>query len=98
MKIDEQIIDKISTLAKLEFTGEAKARIEQDMNNMLAFIAKLDELDTQGVEPLIHMSEEVNRLRPDVVQGEASREEALKNAPNADSYYFKVPKVIEGGE
>lgn len=94
MKIDEQIIDRISTLAKLEFSGEAKKQIEADMNAMLDFIDKLNELDTENVEPLIYMSEEVNRLRPDVVKEEVSREEALKNAPEADSYYFKVPKVI----
>jgi aspartyl-tRNA(Asn)/glutamyl-tRNA(Gln) amidotransferase subunit C len=95
MKIDEQIIDRISTLAKLEFSGEAKKQIEADMNAMLDFIDKLNELDTDQVEPLIYMTDEVNRLRPDVVTSDTSREEALKNAPNADSYYFKVPKVID---
>jgi len=96
MKIDEQIIDRISTLAKLEFTGEAKKKIESDMNAMLDFIDKLNELDTDNVEPLIYMSDEVNRLRKDEVVEETTREEALKNAPSADSYYFKVPKVLKG--
>jgi len=95
MKIDSDIIDRISTLAKLEFNGEAKKRIEEDMNAMLDFFEKLGEVDTTGVEPLIHMSEEVNRLRPDVIVEETKRSEALKNAPDADGYYFKVPKVID---
>ena len=95
MKIDEAIIDRISTLAKLEFSGEAKKKIEADMNAMLEFIDKLNELNTDEVEPLVHMSEEVNRLRPDVVSQNISREEGLKNAPDKDGYYFKVPKVIK---
>jgi len=95
MKIDSTIIDRISTLAKLEFNGEAKKRIEEDMNAMLNFFEKLSEVDTTDVEPLIHMSEEVNRLRPDVIKEETTRKEALKNAPDADGYYFKVPKVID---
>ncbi|NNK80661.1 MAG: Asp-tRNA(Asn)/Glu-tRNA(Gln) amidotransferase subunit GatC, partial [Flavobacteriales bacterium] len=50
---------------------------------------------TEGVEPLIHISDEVNRLRKDEVSSQYSQEEALKNAPSKDSYYFKVPKVIK---
>jgi len=61
---------------------------------MIAFVEKLNELDTTGVEPLLHMSDEVNVLREDEVKGSISREEALKNAPLHDEQFFKVPKVI----
>ena len=62
---------------------------------MISFIEKLKEVNTEGVEPLLHMSTNVNVLRDDIVQGSVSREEALKNAPETDGTYFKVPKVIK---
>ena len=61
---------------------------------MISFIEKLKEVNTDGVVPLLHMSNNVNMLREDVVQGSVSREEALKNAPETDGTFFKVPKVI----
>jgi aspartyl-tRNA(Asn)/glutamyl-tRNA(Gln) amidotransferase subunit C len=61
---------------------------------MIAFVEKLNELDTTGVEPLLHMTDEINVLRKDEVKGSVSREEALKNAPLHDGEFFKVPKAI----
>lgn len=95
MKIDTETVDKIAHLARLEFENESKAQIINDMNNMLSFIEKLNELDTTNVESLIYMSNEVNVLREDDVRHDISQQEALKNAPKKDSDYFKVPKVIE---
>ena len=95
MKIDNETVDKIAHLARLEFENEAKQEIIKDMNNMLSFIDKLNELDTQNVEPLIYMSDEVNVMREDDVKHEITQDEALKNAPKKDSDYFKVPKVLE---
>lgn len=95
MKIDNESVDKIAHLARLEFENEAKEQIIKDMNNMLVFVGKLDELDTSNTEPLIYMSDEVNVLRDDEVKQEITQAEALKNAPKHDSDYFKVPKVIE---
>lgn len=95
MKIDNETVDKIAHLARLEFENEAKQEIIKDMNNMLSFIDKLNELDTKNVEPLIYMSDEVNVLREDDVKHEITQDEALKNASKKDSDYFKVPKVLE---
>ncbi len=95
MKIDNDTVDKIAHLARLEYTNEGKEEIKKDMNNMLGFIDKLNELDTSGIEPLIYMSDETNILREDDVKQEITHAEALKNAPQKDSDYFKVPKVIE---
>jgi aspartyl-tRNA(Asn)/glutamyl-tRNA(Gln) amidotransferase subunit C len=95
MKIDNETVDKIAHLARLEFENEAKDQIIKDMNNMLAFVDKLNEIDTSEIEPLIYMSDEINVLRADVVKHEITQAEALKNAPKHDSDYFKVPKVIE---
>ena len=94
MKIDKETVDKLSTLAKLEFENEAKDGIINDLNRVLAFIDKLNELDTQGVEPLVYMTDEVNVMREDEVRVEISQQEALKNAPEKDSDYFRVHKVI----
>ena len=95
MRIDDALLDRLSTLAKLRFEGEEREKIKADMERMLEFVDTLSEVDTEGVEPLIHMTDEVNRLRPDVVESTTTQEEALKNAPSKDSYYFKVPKVIK---
>ena len=95
MKIDHTTVNKLSDLAKLEFDEAASEEIIKDLNNMLSFVDKLNELDTSNIEPLIYMSEEVNTLRPDEVKMEISHEEALKNAPKRDSDFFKVPKVLK---
>lgn len=92
--IDLKTVDEIAHLARLEFDDEAKKEILNDMNRMLAFVDKLNELDTKDLEPLIYMTEERNVLRADEVDQTLTQEEALKNAPKKDSDYFKVPKVI----
>jgi aspartyl-tRNA(Asn)/glutamyl-tRNA(Gln) amidotransferase subunit C len=94
-KIDIKTVDEIAHLARLEFNDAAKAEIVNDMNRMLAFVDKLNELDTESVEPLIYMTEEKNVLREDEVKQTLSQDQALKNAPKKDSDYFKVPKVID---
>ena len=65
-----------------------------DMDKILSFVGKIEELDTEGVEPLIYMTQETNVLRNDEVGQHNTKEEALKNAPDKDSDYFKVPKVL----
>ncbi len=95
IRIDKEAVDKIAHLARLEFDNESKEQIIKDMNNMLAFVDKLNEIDTSNIEPLIYMSDEVNALREDEVIQEITQAEALKNAAKHDSDYFKVPKMIE---
>lgn len=94
-KIDIKTVDEIAHLARLEFTDEAKSEILNDMNRMLAFVDKLNELNTDNVEPLIYMTEERSVLREDEAKQTITQQEALKNAPKKDSDYFKVPKVID---
>jgi aspartyl-tRNA(Asn)/glutamyl-tRNA(Gln) amidotransferase subunit C len=95
MEINEALIDHIAHLSKLAFEGPQKVAIRQDLQRMITFVDKLSELDTTGIEPLIFMSEEVNRLRDDVVVQEITHEEALRNAPKKDSDYFRIPKVLD---
>ncbi|TXK37561.1 Asp-tRNA(Asn)/Glu-tRNA(Gln) amidotransferase subunit GatC [Pontibacter qinzhouensis] len=95
MSTDIQTIKKIAHLARLEFNEEKEAEMLKDMNQILDWMDKLRELDTTSVEPLIHMSEEVNVMREDVMHQEITHEQALSNAPKKDSDYFRVPKVLE---
>lgn len=94
-KIDIKTVEEVAHLARLEFTEEGKADILNDMNRMLAFVDKLNEMDTDGVEALIYMTDEVNVMREDEPKITLTQKEALKNAPKKDSDYFKVPKVID---
>ena len=89
------MIDKLANLARLEFNAKEKEDIKNDLEQMIGFIDKLNELDTTGVEPLLHMSENINVLREDEVTGTLGREDALKNAPLHNDQFFKVPKVIK---
>jgi len=95
MEVNDALVDKYAHLARLKFDASEKEEIKRDLQNMIAFVDKLNELDLSDVEPLLHMSEEVNVLREDEVKGSISREEALKNAPEHDDKFFKVPKVIK---
>jgi aspartyl-tRNA(Asn)/glutamyl-tRNA(Gln) amidotransferase subunit C len=94
MKIDSKTVDKLADLAKLEFDESEKKEIINDLNRIVAFVEKLNELDTSNVEPLIYLSEDTNVMRDDVVKQEITQQEALKNVPVKDSDYIKVPKVI----
>jgi len=95
MTIDLDTVDRIAELARLEFDAESKQAILDDMNRMLAFVDKLNELDTTGVEPLIFITDAENVYREDEMKIEITQQEALKNAPKKDLYYFRVPKVIK---
>jgi aspartyl-tRNA(Asn)/glutamyl-tRNA(Gln) amidotransferase subunit C len=95
MQVDDALIDKLSRLAALDFDGPEREEIKADLEKMIGFIDKLKELDTAGVEPLLHMAGEINVLRNDVPGGMLSQEEALQNAPLHDNSFFLVPKVIK---
>ena len=97
MKVSNELVEKIASLSKLEFNGEQKKAIQKELENMLNFVEKINELDTDHVEPLIHLTQEVNHYREDIPVQILTHEEALKNAPKKDSDYIRVPKVIEKG-
>jgi aspartyl-tRNA(Asn)/glutamyl-tRNA(Gln) amidotransferase subunit C len=95
MEVNDELIDKLADLAKLEFDATSKENIKKDLQNMIAFVEKLNELDLKGVEPIEYITDEKNVLREDVVIKSISKSDALKNAPLKDSDYFKVPKVLK---
>ena len=94
MDVDKNLISRLEHLARLELSEDEKERIAGDLQEILNMVEKLQELDTESVEPLVYVNEGVNVLREDVVSNQAERKEALKNAPDSDGVYFKVPKVI----
>ena len=95
MKVDNQLIEELARLAKLKFDKQAIEKMKADLESILGFVDKLSEIDTEGVDPLIYLSEELNVLRTDEIGEEITQEDALKNAPEKDSDYFKVPTVLK---
>ncbi len=94
MNIDSQTVDKIAHLARLELAETEKQEMIGDMNKILSFMEKLNEIDTAAIEPLVYLSNEVNVFREDVAKQEVTVEEALQNSPKHDDKYFLVAKVI----
>lgn len=94
MDINDHLIDKLAVLSRLHFGEQEKVAIKEDLEKMIRFVDKLNELDTSDTEPLMHITGSVNILREDVVEQVMSRDEALTNAPVNNGQFFLVPKVI----
>ena len=95
MAISRDEVLRIAELARLRFSEAEIGRLATEMENILAYVRKLDELDTSEVEPLSHVHAYGTVVRPDAVGDELPRDEALKGAADAGDRYFRVPKVIE---
>lgn len=95
MKVDHKTVKRLAELSKLSFSEQEENEMVDGLNEMIAFVDKLKELDTQNVEPLVFMNEQTDVLREDIIESPISQADALKNAPSKDMYYFRVPKVIK---
>ena len=95
MNVDKQLISRLEHLARLELSEAERAGIMNDLNNILLMVEKMNEVNTDNVEPLVYINEVVNVWREDKVEGQVSRAEALKNAPEKNDEFFKVPKMIK---
>ena len=95
MEVTDTMVENLALLSRLRFSETEKEEIKKDLQKMISFVDKLNEVDTSGVEPLLHMTEALNVYREDVVQGSMLKADALQNAPVHDEHYFKVPKVIK---
>jgi len=95
MKLDLETLQKIAHLSRLEISEKDNDQMLRDMSNMLTFVEKLNEVNTDGVAPLTTMSHEINSLRDDVAKVDLTHDEVLSNAPKKDEDYFRVPKVLE---
>jgi aspartyl-tRNA(Asn)/glutamyl-tRNA(Gln) amidotransferase subunit C len=98
MKIDRPLILRLEELARLELSEQERESLTNDLNKILGMVEKMNELDTTGVEPLVYVNPDTNVLRNDIVEGQIDCETALSNAPDIDSFYFKVPKVLQTGQ
>jgi aspartyl-tRNA(Asn)/glutamyl-tRNA(Gln) amidotransferase subunit C len=94
MAVTKKDVEKIAELARLKFSEEELENFTPQMNEILSYMDKLNELDTENVKPLSHPVELTNVFREDELKNSISTEEALKNAPAKDEHHFKVPKVI----
>ena len=92
MSISLEQIKHLAHLSRLEFREEELKEMQGDMGKILDFVAQIDALDLSGIEPLTQMSDSVNVMREDQTKGMIQKAEALKNAPDANSDYFRVPK------
>ena len=95
MPVSIEDVNKISKLAKLKFSEEEKKKLQYDMNRILEYMEKINELDLSNVEPLENINEQENIFRSDEPGETITREDALKNAPSKTDKFFKVPKVIK---
>lgn len=95
MVIDKQTVHKVADLARIEIKDSEVENLTKEMNKILTFMEKLNELDTEGVKPLVYMNEEVNVWREDVAKNEISVKDGLKNAALHNERFFMVPKIIE---
>ena len=94
MKIDADEVRRIAKLAHLALSPEEVDRFAGQLDAILAYVEKLGELDTDGVEPTTHAIPVAQPLRPDVPRPSLTREEALRNAPERDEFTFIVPRVV----
>jgi aspartyl-tRNA(Asn)/glutamyl-tRNA(Gln) amidotransferase subunit C len=95
MEVNNEMVNKLAHLARLQFSTTEKEEIKSDLQKMIQFVEKLNEVDTTGIVPILHMSDGINVLRDDEVKGSIDRIAGLKNAPKQDGEFFKVPKVIK---
>jgi aspartyl-tRNA(Asn)/glutamyl-tRNA(Gln) amidotransferase subunit C len=94
MPVTKKDVEKIAELARLKFTDEELENFTPQMNEILSYMDKLNELGTENVKPLSHPVEQTNVFREDELKSSISTEDALKNAPDKNEQHFKVPKVI----
>jgi len=95
MPFDDSLFSKLETLAKLEFQPEQRSKIKKDLENILQMVQKLESVDTEGVEPLVYLNQPTQTTRPDKVNGQLPKENALANAPEHNDDFFTIPKVID---
>jgi aspartyl-tRNA(Asn)/glutamyl-tRNA(Gln) amidotransferase subunit C len=98
LKITEKDVLYVAALANLELSGQETAQFVGDLDSILAYVEKLNELDTSKVEPMaqvLYEAKDASALRADQVRPCLPREQALANAPESTAGQFKVPKVIE---
>lgn len=93
--IDDTVMENVEILAKLALTEEERKKAKEKMQEMLDYVDKLNELDTDGIEPLSHTFSMGNVFREDVVTNGDDRDEMLDNAPKCKDRQYQVPKTVQ---
>ena len=94
-RIDQSEVKKVAKLARLELSETELEEFTSQLSAILDYVAKMNELDTENVEPLAHCLPISNVFRQDVVKPSLGTEKALANAPERDNEFFKVPKILD---
>ncbi|MCC5915741.1 MAG: Asp-tRNA(Asn)/Glu-tRNA(Gln) amidotransferase subunit GatC [Cryomorphaceae bacterium] len=95
MKVSTAELEKIAHLARIELSEVEKEDMLKDFNKILTFVEKVQELDLSSVAPMEYVSDRVDALRDDVLGKESSQQDALRNAPDHDTAYIKVPRMVK---
>ena len=95
MNINRDLLDKIAHLARLELDEKDAEKMMADMTSIVNWMETLNEVNTDGVEPLTTMSHELNNVREDEITPHLDHQAALQSAPKKDDDFFRVPKVLE---
>jgi len=95
MSIDQKVVAKIATLARIKIPADEQALVAGELNNILNWIEQLNEVDVTNVEPLANVNDDCLRARPDVINDGGYPQNILANAPAATADFFTVPKVVE---
>ena len=95
MTIDLKTVKHISKLSRISLDDAKAKKLEADLNSIFAFIEKLNELDTENVEPLTSIAETTLQLRKDEIKSSNIREQVLKKSPDKNKDFFVVPKGVE---
>jgi aspartyl-tRNA(Asn)/glutamyl-tRNA(Gln) amidotransferase subunit C len=95
MSVTREEVRRIADLARLHFSDDEEEQMTDELDDIVSYVDKLNELDTSGVPPMSHVLDVTDVDRPDEVEARIDREQALENAPDADGSYFRVPRVIE---
>ena len=95
MKISEDTLKNISQLSKLNIADSMKEKISKELESILLMVDKMNEVDTEQVEPMSHPLDEAQNLREDIISKDIDRDEYIKNSPHSEDGYYLSPKVIE---
>ena len=95
MRLTGKEVQQIAILARLQLTAEEEQRLTEQLDNILQYMGKLNQLDTSGIEPFSHVVDVINSLREDIVTNQPNAEALLANAPAKENTFFQVPKIIE---
>ena len=95
MKLTREEVQRVASLARLRFTPKEEERLTEQLDSILEYMEKLNQLDTSSIEPFSHAATTKNPMREDAITNEPNADALLANAPAQENHFFRVPKIIE---